>query len=724
MHQQQQQQQQQQQRQERPQPDAWSDSSLESISECYEESSGSSTRGGIDDKRSPSNAKPPHLELPSMDLRRVVPLCVMRLYLLGVGAANAVALARVAAGGTAFYVAMWLLFAAAAFVPAAVTVADWFMGLRERRGFIGVWSAMLVTMNARAYCWSQWASEGKWGWEQYEFAWPHAELCWYFAYAWTLVIFLQHLYIPMGLPASWRHTLGYVALWLNLGLAAVICFYHTSAEANEGADHLGFLRDESQGILPLLSLLMSETLHFLDTGDVHGCRALMLLPLLCWTVPKELYGADWLKVGLEHPMEQPSLAVTIWLVVLISVLHLATATELRIRSTSPLYKAEQEAAGTSTGLKARIKEGKMWLRTWRGANLVYLANGMFSLVGYWSSRHQLLNSMRGSLHDKYADGQGQWYTGEAIVGTTIYLSLACVIVAVLNFLEDGLLGNRRWCTLLPFDRHFRLLTLLKAALLWLKMELLIFTCQECDSPLSTGTMIFQIVSIGITCAVSVSSSVSLFSIARKIMAFESDYRRPRRLWETSLGCMVVITIVNSIMMISKLWGDESTLLQVLHRKGCVGIILWLGQTYYVPFLCLGNEATLFISSKASSPQVFAGVRSTRGVFAFSVLCAAKFPMEVLVNLVECQFLLPSYFSSLFLFSGTWVEPMFGYATALLIVLGLAGYLACGGDGVGLEGSLGETAKVLRKDSAETQQQFVRTATFTSSISGATWNQAV
>jgi len=426
-------------------------------------------------------------------------------------------------------------------------------------------------------------------------------------------------------------------------------------------------------------------LHFLERGDIHGCRALLLPPLVCWSVPKELYGPTWLETGLTEPLENPGLGIAFWLVALISTLHVATATELRIRSTSPLYMAEKDAMSIATGWRASYHQKKMWLRTWRGANVIYLMNGMFSFVGYWSSREKLLGSMRGSLHDSYADGQGQWYEGDQIVSVTIYLSLACVFVAALNLLEDVLWGNNRWCMLLPFDRHFRLLTLLKAAMLWLKMELLIFTCQDCASPMGLGALIFQITSIGITGAISVYSSVNLFSVARRILAFEADYRRPRLLWETSLGCLVILTIVNSTMMVSKLFGTHSTLLQVLHRKGCVGIILWLGQTFYVPFLCLGNEATLFISSKASSPQVFAGVRSTRGVFALSVLCAAKFPMEVLVNCVECQFLLPSYFSSLFLFSSSWVEPMFGYGTVLLMVFGLVGYLACGGDGAGLEG---------------------------------------
>lgn len=240
---------------------------------------------------------------------------------------------------------------------------------------------------------------------------------------------------------------------------------------------------------------------------------------------------------------------------------------------------------------------------------------------------------------------------------------------------------------LPFDRHFRLLTLLKVVLLWLKMELLVFTCFSCEGDLFEDAMgsaitVFQILSIVTTSVLTVYSSLKLASIVGHLHKDFSDlYRAPKLLWVCLTVAIVTVTILNTVMMVCKFGGPGNTLIQVLHEKGCVGILLNIGQTFYVPFFCLANEAALSVSSKASNPKVFSGLTSPRGVWALSIYAAAKFPMEIVVNCVECQFLLPSYMSSLFLFSETWVEAMYGYATVALIIAGLGSYIACGGDGL-------------------------------------------
>jgi len=320
----------------------------------------------------------------------------------------------------------------------------------------------------------------------------------------------------------------------------------------------------------------------------------------------------------------------------------------------------------------------------RGANWVYLANGVFSLAVYRSGQQQLVRNLRGTLHDEYADADGQWYTGEHIVSLTITFSAMSIAAAGLNLIEDTCLGSARFHGLamwLPLDRHFRLLTLLKATLLWLKMELLVFTCFSCEGEMVLWLLTGQLLSVLFTSVVACISTISMFGLARKIESFRDQYRRPQLLWTSAMVCLLMLTLVNSVMMVSKVFGEDSTLIALLHERGCVGILLNLGQTYYFPFFCMGNEAALSISSKASNPQVFAGLDSPRGVWVWSVYVAAKFPMEILVNCVECQFLTPSYFSNLFLFGNTWVEPMYGYATLVLVVAGVTSYLACGGDGV-------------------------------------------
>jgi len=580
---------------------------------------------------------------------------------------------------------MWCLFGLLVCLPGILTFTDWQRGRSERCGFLGVWASMLVTLNARAYCWAVWGSTDKPGWEQYHFAWPTVAPCWYFAYGWALAVLLQHFYVPREWPRSGKHALRYFCLAFGLLLVCLFCLYHTPAEGCNPAEHLGFLRDQSQTTLPILSLLLTELLFFLERGEGNGVRAILLLPPVLWALPMQLYGSDWIVVGLREPALQPAVVVFVLLAAWSVLLRAATPTEpTRIRSTSPMYKVVD--LETLSGCSGAWKRFTLWLSTWRGANIVYLANGWFTLLGYWSSREALVVNIRGTLRDEYADGQGKWYKGVHIIDTLCFLAVCSIAVSSFNLFEDTVLvGANKKCSRLwnwlPFDRHFRLLTVLKVALLWLKMELLVFTCWGCKDSMSSGFMVFQITSIVLTSLITCYSSLALLAIAKRIHGFGDLYRMPKLMWSSVTVGVVTLTTVNAAMMICKFLGPENMLIRVLHEKGCVGVLLNLGQTYYVPFFCLSNEAALSISSKASNPKVFAGLTSSRGVWALCVYCAAKFPVEIVVNCVECQFLLPSYMSSLFLFSESWVEPMYGYATLLLICSGVAAYVACGGDGL-------------------------------------------
>jgi len=502
--------------------------------------------------------------------------------------------------------------------------------------------------------------------------------------------------------------LGYGALLVGLLVTALFCFLRTAEDGQAPPEHFGWLRDQSATLLPLFSLLMTETLHFLESGDITGCTSIMLLAPFMWVVPRDLYGNDWVWQGLRFPNKEPGVFLLVVMLAWVLLLACAAGPGPRVRSTSPLYRLPHGVANQPAFRMLRVyNQASLWFRTWRGANVVYLTNGLFSFIGYMAVRHSLLENMREALHDQYADEQGIWYTGEPIVDLTVGLSALSVFVAALNLTADMLVGDRisRWSEVsawMPTDRHFRMLTLCKATMLWLKVELLMFTCFECKEDVASfgGSSIvlvsFQILSVLATSMVACLSMVSLSTVASVYAGFHDEYQRPRLLWCVLAIAMLAINAVSCVMMVCKALGDASPLIRVVQQYGCVGILLNLGQTYYYPFFCMANEAVLSISSKASNPRVFQGLDSARGVHALSVYCAAKFPMEILVNCVECQFLLPSYMKHVFTFSRSWVGPMFGYTTVFLIVASFVIYIACGADGVEVRRAPGGTQGVIEK----------------------------
>lgn len=103
----------------------------------------------------------------------------------------------------------------------------------------------------------------------------------------------------------------------------------------------------------------------------------------------------------------------------------------------------------------------------------------------------------------------------------------------------------------------RLLTLLKATLLWLKMELLVFTCFSCEGEMVLWLLTGQLLSVLFTSVVACISTISMFGLARKIESFRDQYRRPQLLWTSAMVCLLMLTLVNSVMMVSKVFGEDA-----------------------------------------------------------------------------------------------------------------------------------------------------------------------
>lgn len=120
-------------------------------------------------------------------------------------------------------------------------------------------------------------------------------------------------------------------------------------------ERFGFLRDQSATMLPVLSLLMTVTLEFLETGDGTGCRALILLPVVIWPVPKYMYGTVWFHEGTEDPGHEPGVLFYAMLLIQCAALHLATREGSRIQSTSPMYVKPQASMQSGRAPCARVR---------------------------------------------------------------------------------------------------------------------------------------------------------------------------------------------------------------------------------------------------------------------------------------------------------------------------------------------------------------------------------
>merc|ERR1719436_628104 len=161
--------------------------------------------------------------------------------------------------------------------------------------------------------------------------------------------------------------------------------------------------------------------------------------------------------------------------------------------------------------------------------------------------------MTRTLRDSY-DGIGLWYTGEPILNVTIWLSAFASAVAALNLVADFLLevpALSGMFSFVPVDRHFRLLTIFKATMLWLKMTLLMFTCFDCKERAEDHTNIimlcFQVFSVLSTSLLACWSTIGLFGVSKQYVTFKGQYRSPRRLWACMSTSMITLAVVGGVM---------------------------------------------------------------------------------------------------------------------------------------------------------------------------------
>lgn len=584
----------------------------------------------------------------------------------------------------AFFAFCYVFQAALSALPALVVLRDvfWRRAAEERSQFFALWSAMMVPLNGRSYVDALMGSNDHPDRLQYKFAWPTADWCWNFAYMWAAACILQHLYVPAARPSGRKGCVGVLAFLLTFLVTIwFICWNtgHSGAQPcvkgeminDNGNKNLGFLADNADKYLPFFSLMLTELLRFLRTGDGDGVAILgklLMVNALC-------NSQDWAATLSANP-EQDGSGLLLAFSLLVGVAACAATYAGRPLSSDIAFQRPEAPDGHSREVITWQPDASwIWVRrllvdaaklmdftfTFRGMTWMCMANSFYSFAFYASSRDRI------ELDFVPMQDGGTIYTGRPFIDAVILysgISFAVSAVSLLGDESDAL----RW---LPVDRHFRFTILLKASMLANKIVVLFFNQKPSNDVTS---LVLQLVAILGTILMTTGSDLKrIYTVPDgKLLG----WRNGRALRWSYILCVLCFQILAAEVAIGTAWGSSGNFVQVLN-KARAGIAIHIPMPYVYGFLAFFNEIRLFLYSleEERGPHDFYKVESKQGVRTLAAVCAVHFPLAALNNWIFTDILYWGYIKDLATgigewgpkgsYLGGWTPPVTCYASMCL-----------------------------------------------------------
>lgn len=524
-----------------------------------------------------------------------------------------------------------------AFMPAIIIGLEFVQGFRTHEGFLDTWMIYLSVYFAESHQGANFLPK--------QYSWPT-----FLNWSWIVAFLVHNLWFPRTRPKTLHHVAACVAYLVS---AAIVTYLASGAAHPLGGALWGGLQYQP--------LIMLELRYFLESCDQHGCRALLVLPLL---------------QAPYHCMEERYQTIFVLLVIQLIFIHVGTRNPLHQvhSSTSPMYVDQRY----EDAHKSCVRRAHLWLRTWRGKNYKFLLNAILAIVAFAASRgvatnwvdgHKGSNTLIASQDPEvHSDLHDLAKMAKSMFWILISISTVCIVLCILNLAHDGWIDARKlpvgFCgslVLPPMDRHFHVLTAMKGMLCWLKITI-VFYSVKMDKPLAS--MLLQIFSIAATMFLSCNSVLSLYSVAHQNVAkIQDSFSSPRVLFFSVILSLLILQTFNASILVC------DVVLNSQYVK-TTDVITFVGvyNVFSLPILLLGNELVLVLASKTTRPRVFDSCHSPRGVKALVTFCAARFLMYVIF--VLCRRL---YESAEFTREGTY------FSAAMFCLAGLAiiQYAACG-----------------------------------------------
>jgi len=659
-------------------------------------------------------------------------VCGWNSYLFLLIAAHAKVHKERARAEASFFCGCFIFLAAVTATPAAIVLWDMFRkrAMEERSRFFALWSGMFCSLNARLYIKSLGTLIDPNGHEfnsQFFFAWPMADRCWDFAFMYAVACVVQHLYVPTELPKNWKACFGLVVFAVTMAVTLWFTSWstgHSGAQPRwrdkptigSGNRNLGFLPDQGHRYLPLLSLMLTELLRLLRTGDGHGASisaSLLIATALCFNSP-----ISWQKVVVNPEKDGSGLCLCFTL--LVGFAACAVASMDRPVSTDPRLVSLTEGpdgdqvdvdrlnppdAGTisigthdshSRGWRRRclraLGQAKQYSQTFIGQTLLCLANGLYTFVTYSQARDALV----AELVPRY-DGKTKVY-GNSFVDAVIQLSGISIALSLISLLGDSNRLVSNWSSrrcfassflssllrimsvplsvvlrLLPVDRHFRLTTLIKAGMIGNKVAVLFFNGKPWFDAMSVLLLALQLVAVLGT--ILLLTGLDAFNMIKAKVEWLQVWRHGHLLRWSYVACVLCFQVLAVEVSIGTALGSAGNFAQVLSTARA-WIVVGVALPYALPFLAFFNEIRLSLAcfAETSGPH-FYKVQSKQGVCTMAAVCAVTLPLEALISWIFTGVLYWGYIVDLTTghvlegsgYVGGWVPPVTCHATVGLCI---------------------------------------------------------
>lgn len=673
---------------------------------------------------------------PVILLRRVVPPAVLYALVCIVSLANT-ALIVLMVGKKILQnpLALWelaVIFIMAPAVVAAWELHRWFVERSKRRdgdficmcthndGLLAVCMAIAMAVNAKLYQAHFKDPKGDCG--NLCFVWPLAEMCPYFVYITGACLLAQHLYVPKEEPQwrSWRYWLALLAFYFAFGVTIFfVCYSNSGTNLHaQSWKSCGFMADNGNIWLPPQVLLLVEAARFLHTGNWQGVPIFFMIQAGSWLVGNFL----WFGLQPYYPKnidlhKDAGSFLNYLTIVQMCLLGLAIQSRPRLdvpsswraRQSRLLGNQSRDLPGWVTHLTGNFTDSERingrlgtGYRAYRafsdsfvGQSWIFLLNGLYSFLLYRISEKTLAKELK-------ANRVGHTIDPSYTLTITWVLSLVSVFVAAYNVAT----GTPRlqhltyyFLPYIPADSQFRLLTFLKAEMLWLKVTILGWTNYDTVHASQGGThlrVLCQFLAVVFSVAVSTMSAFTAFRTSRAAVsanAYQLRYRHGTLLLISVLVSALCIQALIAVAIFGKLtgiiWASNATFVKAVQQADPT---LWVGfaQYYTVPFICFLNEMicqvrglglVLWFVDGSYTVDCPTGVRVfATYLTAFPGALYAAFILGPLTNndAVENLFLgkagdgqhvgIPRY-------EGTWAAPCVTYLTLALMVIGVVAHFA-------------------------------------------------
>jgi hypothetical protein len=436
------------------------------------------------------------------------------------------------------------------------------------------------------------------------------------------------------------------------------------------------LSDKAAKVMPVMSLLMTEILRFLRTGQGHSVEALGLILMIMnfaenvvWCgLPSDVTGELW-----------------VLLTILIAIACRVTSTlgSERPSSAEPRFRpnppelAQSPEAPFRDRMRGHIRALLQFFYSFRGKTVMFLGNAIFSVAFYSYSAQSLKKTLK-----RWPTWKKECDTA-ALVDSIIWFSFASVIVSTLSLLGDVELSNRDpWRRLhawIPVDRYFRCTTLLKATMLYFKVDVYLFSDPKKlpeQSTLITSVQVLSIVST-ILLATWPTMTATILAVIPENQNSTVRWRLGKTFrWSCFLSACVFQALSVTVLLSHALaLPDFQKILNSLD----VGIGVNVADPFVFAYLPFMNEMTISLTTSVEPATYFYRVQSVVCLQTLAAICAVKLPLHALNDWIyDKQTLQWGYVEDLLTGTGTggpvgwiggWVPPVITYMTFGLVGFG-------------------------------------------------------